>query len=60
MYLFSFRVPTTEMGWKEIDRDLNDKWNFLGCCGTIDGKHITIHAPANYGSTFIITRKVTA
>jgi len=49
-----------EMEWKEIERDFNDKWNFPGCYGAIDGKHIAIHTPANCMCTFIITRKVPA
>jgi hypothetical protein len=40
------------MEWKEIEREFNDKWNFPGYCGAVDGKHIAIGAPANCGSTF--------
>lgn len=40
------------MEWKEIERNFSDKWNFPGCYGAIDGKHIAIRAPANCGSTF--------
>ena len=45
------------MEWEEIKRDFNDKWNFPGCCGAIDGKHIAIRAPANCGSTFYNYKK---
>ena len=45
------------MEWKEIDQDFNEKWNFPGCYGVIDGRHIAIRAPANCGSTFYNYKK---
>jgi hypothetical protein len=45
------------MEWKEIKRNFNDRWNFPGCYGAIDGKYITICAPANCGSTFYKYKK---
>jgi hypothetical protein len=32
-------------------------FNFPGCYGAIDGKHIVIHAPANCGSTIYNYKK---
>ena len=45
------------MKLKEIERDFNDRWNFPGCYGAIDSKHISIHAPANCGSTLYNYKK---
>ena len=45
------------MEWKEFERDFNDKRNIPGCYGAIDGKHIAIRAPANWGSTFYNYKK---
>jgi hypothetical protein len=45
------------MEWKEIEQDFNDKWNFPGCYGAIDGKHIAMHTPASCGSTFYNYKK---
>jgi hypothetical protein len=43
--------------WKGIERDFNTKWNFPGCYGAIDGKHIAVHAPGNCESTFYNYKK---
>ncbi|RXN38386.1 ANTAGONIST OF LIKE HETEROCHROMATIN PROTEIN 1-like protein [Labeo rohita] len=39
-----------ESDWKEIAEGFSTKWAFPHCLGAIDGKHITIKAPADSGS----------
>lgn len=41
-----------EDSWKTIAEEFGSFWNFPLCVGAIDGKHITIRAPANSGSDF--------
>lgn len=31
----------------------DDRWNYLNCIGTIDGKHIILQSPINNGSEYI-------
>lgn len=38
--------------WATIELGFRTKWNFPGCLGAIDGKHVNIKAPANCGSNF--------
>lgn len=45
-------MPTTQEEWKVIENGFNTRWNFPGCHGSIDGKHVTIQAPPNCGSEF--------
>ena len=44
-------LPTTEK-WKEILQEFWKRCGFPNCRGAIDGKRITIQAPANSGSFF--------
>ena len=46
------KAPATEEEWKGVSDQFDRMWNFPHCIGAIDGKHITIQAPANSGSTY--------
>lgn len=46
-----FQVPNNEE-WNEVESGFRTRWNFPGCHGAIDGKHITIEAPPNCGSEY--------
>lgn len=46
-----FQVPNLKE-WEEIQFGFNEKWNFPGCCGAIDGKHVVIKAPPSAGSEY--------
>lgn len=38
--------------WKNIEHGFHTKWNFPGCIGAIDGKHITMRAPDDNSNFF--------
>nr|CAI5824008.1 unnamed protein product [Callosobruchus analis] len=40
------RIPCHEE-WNRIEHGFRTKWNFPGCIGALDGKHINILAPNN-------------
>lgn len=40
------------MEWKEIEHGFATRWNFPGCAGAIDGKHVNIKCPTNSASAF--------
>ncbi|KOB65739.1 Uncharacterized protein OBRU01_20092, partial [Operophtera brumata] len=44
-------IPNVEE-WQDIQIGFASRWNFPNCCGSIDGKHITIQAPPNCGSEY--------
>ncbi len=46
------KPPSTEEEWNSVTTLYEKKWNFPRCIGALDGKHITIQAPANSGSFF--------
>ncbi|XP_062407581.1 radial spoke head protein 3 homolog isoform X1 [Sardina pilchardus] len=50
--LNTYMPKPTEEAWREIAAGFWEKWQFPNCIGAIDGKHITIQAPANSGSQF--------
>lgn len=45
-------MPNSKEEWKEIEKGFNEKWNFPGCIGTIDDKHVAIRAPLFSGSEY--------
>ena len=38
--------------WKEIQNSFFSRWNFLNCCGALDGKHVQIVRPPNSTATY--------
>ncbi|XP_070392791.1 uncharacterized protein [Dermacentor albipictus] len=44
------RFPQTSNEWKKIADEMEEKWNFPNCIGSIDGKHVHIECPNNSGS----------
>ncbi|XP_059915812.1 uncharacterized protein LOC132463568 [Gadus macrocephalus] len=48
--------PTQET-WEEVAQGFWEKWNFPNCLGAIDGKHVTIQAPALSGSQYLNYKK---
>jgi hypothetical protein len=45
-------VAPDEQKFKEIAKEFQRIWNMPLCVGSIDGKHIRIIAPENYGSLY--------
>lgn len=50
--LFLFQTPTTKEEWKAVALQFKNRWNYPGCLGAIDGKHIKIMKPWNSGSIY--------
>ena len=47
-----FQVPANHAEWAVIEHGFRTRWNFPGCHGAIDGKHVLIQAPPQCGSEF--------
>lgn len=50
--LILLEVPQKRDEWIQITNGFQHRWNFPGCCGAIDGKHVQIKCPPRSGSTF--------
>ncbi|XP_014667953.1 PREDICTED: uncharacterized protein LOC106809400 [Priapulus caudatus] len=46
------KTPSTEVEWKAIAKNFNEKWDFPLCLGALDGKHVAIRQPGYSGSQF--------
>lgn len=49
-------VPTQE-SWKTIAAQFEENWHFPNCCGSLDGKHVTIIKPGKTNSSFFNYKK---
>ncbi|KAL4098160.1 hypothetical protein QTP88_022810 [Uroleucon formosanum] len=46
------KFPTTKDEWKTVAMGFCDRWQFVNCGGSIDGKHIRILQPPGTGAQF--------
>ncbi|KAI0229409.1 hypothetical protein LSAT2_020154 [Lamellibrachia satsuma] len=46
------QVPASEDDWRKVADEFESKWNYPGCIGAIDGKHVAVKQPADSGSEF--------
>ena len=47
-----FQWPTTAEQWQWIASQFQERWQFLHCLGSIDGKHIRMQSPIHSGSDY--------
>lgn len=52
LIVISLQVPQTEEDWEIIQKEYYFQWNFLNCCGAMDGKSIVIRNPPHSGSEY--------
>lgn len=45
-------MPKTQEDWQDVAKNIENRWNFPNCGGSLDGKHIRIVKPDNSGSYF--------
>lgn len=50
-------MPTTAEEWEKISKVFEERWNFPHCIGALDGKHVTLQAPAKSGSKYFNYKK---
>jgi len=51
-FCFCLQVPSNSQRWNEVAAEFAAQWQFPGCIGALDGKHIAIKPPANSGSLY--------
>ena len=50
--MFVIQVPASEDEWRKVANEFQSKWNYAGCFGAIDGKHVAVKQSADTGSEF--------
>lgn len=47
LYVLLFQFPINEPEWKAIAIQFEQRWNFLKCLSSVNGKHVQIIPPSN-------------
>jgi hypothetical protein len=50
--VYILQTPQTQDDWKRIAVQFQRKWQFPGCIGALDGKHVVFTPSKEYGSMF--------